>query len=107
MIGSNLGGMLAGLGVAFQMTGLIWVGIVLFSAFVLFTLITLPVEFDASNRAVKALEEAGMIYADEVPGTKAVLRAAAMTYVAAAISAILQLLYFLIRAGLLGGRRDD
>lgn len=107
MIGSNLGGIFAAIGMATQMSGLVWVGIVLFSAFVVFTLVTLPVEFDASNRAVAALEEAGMITADEAPGTKAVLRAAAMTYVAAAISAILQLLYFLFRAGLLGGRRDD
>lgn len=106
-IGSNLGGLLAIAGLALQSTGLIWVGIVLFSAFVLFTLITLPVEFDASNRAVLALEEAGMIERSEVPGTKAVLNAAAMTYVAAALSAILQLLYFLMRAGLLGGRREE
>ena len=89
-----------------QSAGLLWVGIVLFSAFVLFTLITLPVEFDASKRAVAALQEIGMIDADEVQGTSAVLKAAAMTYVAAAITALLQLLYFLMRAGLLGGRRD-
>jgi Zn-dependent membrane protease YugP len=107
MIGSNLGTVIAGLGLAMQTTGLIWVGIVMFSAFVLFTLITLPVEFDASKRAVVALKEINIITASEVPGTEAVLRAAAMTYVAAAISAILQLLYFLWRAGLLGGRRDD
>lgn len=107
MVGSNLGGIFAAIGMATQMSGLVWVGIILFSAFVVFTLVTLPVEFDASNRAVAALEEAGMITADEAPGTKAVLRAAAMTYVAAAISAILQLLYFLFRAGLLGGRRDE
>ncbi len=106
MIGSNFGTLLAGVGVALQSTGLVWVGIVLFSAFVIFTLITLPVEFDASNRAVLALEQGGMIYADEVPGARAVLRAAAMTYVAAAVSAILQLLYFLMRSGILGGRRD-
>lgn len=107
MIGSNFGTILAAVGLGLQSTGLIWVGIILFSAFVLFTLITLPVEFDASNRAVAALEEGGMIFPDEVPGTRAVLRAAAMTYVAAAISAILQLLYFLLRSGILGGRRDD
>ncbi len=106
MIGSNFGTLLAGVGVALQSTGLVWVGIVLFSAFVIFTLITLPVEFDASNRAVLALEQGGMIYADEVPGARAVLRAAAMTYVAAAVSASLQLLYFLMRSGILGGRRD-
>jgi uncharacterized protein len=107
MIGSNLSTVILTLGFMGQMTGLIWVGIILFSAFVVFTLVTLPVEFDASNRAVAALQETGMIDRDEAPGAKAVLRAAAMTYVAAAISAILQLLYFLMRAGLLGGRRED
>lgn len=107
MIGSNMGTMIAGLGLAAQSTGLIWVGVLLFSAFVLFTLVTLPVEFDASNRAVLALEQAGMIDRAEVPGTRAVLRAAAMTYVASALSAIMQLLYFLWRAGVFGGRRDE
>jgi Zn-dependent membrane protease YugP len=106
MIGSNLGTIAAGMGLMIQSAGLLWVGIVLFSAFVLFTLVTLPVEFDASKRAVAALQEIGMIDADEVEGTSAVLKAAAMTYVAAAITALLQLLYFLMRAGLLGGRRD-
>jgi uncharacterized protein len=106
-IGSNLGTVIAGLGLAAQSTGMVWVGVVMFSAFVLFTLVTLPVEFDASNRAVAALEASGMIEPFEVPGTRAVLRAAAMTYVAAAVSAILQLLYFLWRAGILGGRSDD
>lgn len=106
MIGSNLGTILAGVGLMMQSAGLLWVGIVFFTAFVLFTLVTLPVEFDASNRAVRALQETGMIAADEVDGTQAVLKAAAMTYVAAAVSALLQLLYFLLRAGVLGGRRD-
>lgn len=106
MLGSNFGLALAGFGVAFQSTGMLWVGIVFFAAFVVFTLITLPVEFDASNRAVLALRETGMIGPDEVSGTSAVLRAAALTYVAAAVSAVLQLLYFLIRAGVLGGRRE-
>lgn len=106
MIGSNLSTIILTLGFMGQMTGLVWIGIILFSAFVLFTLVTLPVEFDASNRAVVALQETGMIDASEAPGTRAVLRAAAMTYVAAAISAILQLLYFLMRAGLFGRRED-
>jgi len=107
MLGSNLGTMIAGLGLMAQSTGLVWVGVVMFAAFVLFTLVTLPVEFDASNRAVAALEASGMIEPFEVPGTRAVLRAAAMTYVASAVSAIMQLLYFLWRAGILGGRSDD
>jgi uncharacterized protein len=87
--------------------GLILGGIVLFSAFVLFTLVTLPVEFDASRRAVRALEQGGYLEGEELVGATRVLRAAAYTYLAAALSAILQLLYLLIRSGLLGGRRSD
>jgi len=74
---------------------------------VLFTLVTLPVEFDASRRAVVALKELGIVTAREAQGSAAVLNAAALTYVAAAVSAILQLLYFLFRAGLMGGRREE
>lgn len=105
MIGQNLG-MYAVIGGAFfNMSGLIWVGIILFSAFLLFTLITLPVEFNASSRAVAVLQDTGMVTADEAPHTRKVLNAAAMTYVAAAIAAVLQLLYLLYRAGVIGGRR--
>jgi len=107
MIGSNLGTMLAGLGLFVHSIGLVWVGVVLFSAFVLFTLITLPVEFDASRRAIVAIQEIGIVSSDEAEGASAVLRAAAMTYVAAAITAVMQLLYFLIRSGLLGSRREE
>lgn len=112
MIGSNLGGILCAIGLGMQtMSGsvswMVWAGIILFSVFVVFTLVTLPVEFNASSRAVVALQESGLISRSEVDATSAVLRAAAMTYVAAAITAILQLLYFLWRAGLVGGRRDD
>ncbi len=106
-IGSNLGGILCMIGLGFASTKLVWAGVILFSAFVVFTLVTLPVEFNASNRAVAVLSETGMITQSEVAGTRAVLNAAAMTYVAAAIGAIMQLLYFLFRAGLLGGRDDD
>lgn len=106
-IGSNLGGFLCAIGVAMASTQMVWAGVVLFSAFVIFTLVTLPVEFNASSRAVGVLETSGMITRAEVGGTRAVLNAAALTYVAGAVSAILQLLYFLMRAGILGGRRDD
>jgi Zn-dependent membrane protease YugP len=107
MLGTNLGTILLTLGIAMNMTGMVMLGVVLFSAFVLFTLVTLPVEFNASSRAVAVLEQGGMIARDEVAGTRKVLNAAAMTYVAAAIAAILQLLYFLWRAGLLGGQREE
>lgn len=81
----------------------ITLGILLFSLSVLFQLVTLPVEFDASNRAVRALADMGILYGDEVKGTRKVLSAAALTYVAAAAASILQLL----RLILLFGRRDD
>ncbi|MEO8180910.1 MAG: zinc metallopeptidase [Deltaproteobacteria bacterium] len=106
-IGSNLGVLLAGIGLVLQAGSLTLIGIVLFSAAVLFTLVTLPVEFDASRRAVIALRELGIVTTSEVSGAKAVLDAAALTYVAAALTAILQLLYFLMRAGLFGGRRES
>jgi Zn-dependent membrane protease YugP len=107
MFGSNLGMYVVFGGMLLHATSMIWLGVILFSAFVLFTLVTLPVEFDASNRAVAVLEKSGMITAQEVDGTRKVLTAAALTYVAAAISAVLQLLYLLWRAGLFGNQRED
>lgn len=105
MIGSNLGMIVVFGGMFINAAGVVWLGIALFSAFVLFTLITLPVEFNASKRAVAVLEQSGMITQSEAGPTRAVLNAAALTYVAAAIAAILQLLYLLWRAGILGGDR--
>ncbi len=80
-------------------------GILFFSAAVLFQLVTLPVEFNASGRAVKVLESSGMLYPDEVGSVKKVLGAAALTYVASAAAMILQLLRLLILTG--GKRRND
>lgn len=79
-------------------------GIFLFSFAVIFQLITLPVEFNASRRALILLEQQGILSSQELPYTKKVLGAAALTYVASAASAILQLLRIII---LFGGRRDD
>ena len=79
-------------------------GILAFSLAVLFQIVTLPVEFNASRRAIKILGESNLLYPDELSGTKKVLTAAALTNVAGAASAILQLLRILI---LTGGRRDD
>jgi Zn-dependent membrane protease YugP len=107
MFGSNLGMYVTFGGLLLHATSMVWIGIILFSAFVLFTLVTLPVEFDASKRAVAVLERSGMIAQQEVDGTRKVLTAAALTYVAAAISAVLQLLYLLWRAGLLGNQRSS
>lgn len=85
---------------------LITIGIIMFSATVLFQLVTLPVEFNASARALEQLESNGILYRDEVSQTRKVLSAAALTYVAAAATAILQLLRLIILFG--GrGRRDD
>jgi len=72
------------------------VGIILFIFYVLFTLLTLPVEFNASKRAIEILTMSGYLYPDEIPGVKAMLGAAAFTYVAAALVAILQLLQFVL-----------
>ena len=79
-------------------------GILAFSLAVLFQIVTLPVEFDASHRALKILGNTGMLYEDEVRDTRKVLTAAALTYVAGAASAILQLLRILL---LTGNRRND
>ena len=87
-----------------QMSGLIInLGILLFSAVVLFQIVTLPVEFNASSRAVRVLESSGMLYPEEVGDVKKVLRAAALTYVASAASMILQFLRLII----IGGRRRN
>lgn len=83
---------------------LITLGIILFSAAVLFQLVTLPVEFNASSRALVLLENNGILGEDEVGQTKKVLSAAALTYVAAAAASILQLLRLIL---LFGGRRND
>ncbi|MEM7782704.1 MAG: zinc metallopeptidase [Planctomycetota bacterium] len=81
-------------------------GAALFAVFLLFQLITLPVEFNASARAKHLVVEAGIVSHQEREGIDKVLNAAAMTYVAAFVTSLLTLLYFLYRAGLLGGRRD-
>jgi Zn-dependent membrane protease YugP len=85
---------------------LILVGIGAFSLTVIFQLVNLPVEFDASRRARAALVDGGLVTAEEDGYVKKVLDAAALTYVAATLSSVLTLLYFLFRAGLLGGRDD-
>lgn len=111
-IGNKIGyfAMMIGAGlVASQNAVGMWVfgaGVALFSCVLLFQLITLPVEFNASNRARRLVVEAGIIDADERTGVDRVLTAAAMTYVAAAVSTLLTLLYFLMKSGLLGGNRD-
>jgi hypothetical protein len=82
------------LGLLLGITGLVNVGLVLFAAIVLFQLVTLPVEFDASKRALASLESQNLLAADEMTGAKAVLNAAALTYVAGFVAALGQLVYF-------------
>ena len=94
-------------GLLLQTMGLVHLGIILFTALVVFQIITLPVEFNASSRAKAALAETGIVVSqEELNGVSSVLNAAAMTYVAATVMAVAQLLYFLMRAGLLGGGDD-
>jgi Zn-dependent membrane protease YugP len=83
-------------GLWFNMTGLLWVGILFFALMVLFSVLTLPVELDASRRGTRLLQEAGLMQAEtDAKGSRAVLTAAALTYLAAAITSILQLLYYI------------
>ena len=105
-IGSNFSWIIIIAGLAMGALGIVKIGILLFSIVVLFQLITLPVEFDASSRAKKILASEGIVSGQELSGVSSVLSSAAMTYVAAATSAIMTLLYFLIRAGIIGGSRD-
>jgi uncharacterized protein len=92
------------IGFIFNWRALVLAGIVLFSFAVLFQLVTLPVEFNASSRALKILGGSGMLYGDELTGAKKVLRAAALTYVAATIVAFAQLLRLI---AIFGGSRSD
>jgi uncharacterized protein len=86
---------------------LLYAGIAAFSLTVVFQLVNLPVEFDASKRARMHLQETGLVTAEEDRTVRKVLNAAALTYVAATLTSILTLLYFLFRAGLLGGSSDE
>lgn len=110
-IGSSIGyfAMLGGLFLMFMASTqlgqmVVLFGAALFSAVLLFQVVTLPVEFDASKRAKVLAVEYGIVAAQEREGMDKVLNAAALTYVAAAVSTLMTLLYFLLRAGLLGGR---
>lgn len=99
-IGSQFGPMLAIFGIVLGATGLVDVGIILFAAAVVFHVVTLPIEFDASRRALQQLEALGLATSRDSGGARSVLTAAAMTYVAAAATSIAYLLYFI------GLRRD-
>jgi len=104
-IGSNLGWILIMIGLILQITQLAWIGILVFSGGAIFALATLPVEFNASARAKELLYSTGIIQTEqERRGVNTVLNAAALTYVAGLVTAVLQLLYLVFRVG--GSRRD-
>jgi Zn-dependent membrane protease YugP len=102
--GSSAAWILMLIGFLLHLAGAIYIGIALFSVAVLFQLVNLPVEFDASRRARLALVQSGLVTQEEDIAVGEVLNAAALTYVAATLTVVLQLLYFLVRAGLFGGR---
>jgi len=105
-IGSYLGWILIFIGMIFRMANLSWLGVLVFSGGAIFALATLPVELNASARAKQLLTNSGMIVGDdERRGVNNVLNAAALTYVAGLIAAVMQLLYFVSLVGGMGGRR--
>ena len=105
-ISSTLSYPLLFIGIFMASTNMILAGVVLFSVAVVFSLVTLPVEWDASARAKKLMVSTGVVPADEAYGAGKVLDAAFLTYVASAVSALLTLLYYLLRSGILGNRDD-
>ena len=92
------------IGFIFSSQGLVNLGIILFSTLAIFQLATLPVEFNASDRAITTLAQSGILYGEEINGAKKVLKAAALTYVAALVSSLAQLLRLIL---IFGGRRRD
>ena len=106
-IGSKFSYLLIAFGALMQASFLVNIGLLLFSLAVLFTVVTLPVEWDASARAKKALIASGILLPQEQSHAATVLNAAFMTYLASAVSSVLTLLYYLIRLGVLGGGRRN
>ena len=104
--GSNFAYIAFVAGLFLRMTLLMKLGVVLFAMSVIFAIVTLPVEWNASARAKRLMVSTGIVSPREQAGAAAVLNAAFMTYVASAVTALLQLIYFAIRAGLLGGSDD-
>jgi uncharacterized protein len=103
-IGSYLGWIFIFIGLLLRMTNLAWLGVAIFALGAVFALATLPVELNASARAKRLLAETGIISGeDELRGVNNVLNAAALTYVAALVTAVMQVLYFISMVG--GGRR--
>ena len=105
-IGSYLGWILIFLGLILNIMNIAWLGVLVFSAGLVFAVATLPVELNASARAKQLLTTSGLISGpDEEHGVNSVLNAAALTYVAAVVTAAMQLLYYVFLVGGMGGRR--
>jgi Zn-dependent membrane protease YugP len=104
-LGSWMGMILFFAGLLLQFSGLAWLGIIFFSGSVVFALVTLPVERDASRRALQILKAEGLVGTTDIQGVQSVLSAASLTYVAALAQAVSQLLYFVLLATGMG-RRD-
>lgn len=104
-IGTWMGMILFVVGLVIELSGLVWVGILFFSGSVVFALVTLPVERDASRRALQILKADGLVGTTDIQGIQSVLSAASLTYVAALAQALSQLLYFVFLAT--GMRRRD
>ena len=105
-IGSNLALPIFFVGLLFGLPFLVKAGLLVFGLTVLFTLVTLPVEWNASSRAKSLMVQSGIVTPAEQPAAAAVLNAAFLTYIASAVTTILTFLYYLMRAGLLGRRSD-
>jgi len=103
-IGSNLGYILFFVGLIFNALNLAQLGLILFASTTVFALVTLPVEFNASSRGMRFIEEYNLIERDKLSGAKKVLSAAALTYIAGFVTSILNLLYYI---NILQGRRRD
>ena len=103
-IGSTMAFPLFFIGFLFRGQTLMNIGIILFLGVIVFHLVTLPVEFDASSRALRVLADTGLLGSDEIGGARSVLRAAALTYVAATVMAFAQLLRLLVLRGMFGNR---
>jgi hypothetical protein len=105
-LGSNIGLILIMIGLALQLTGLFTIGVILFASTTVFSLVTLPVEFNASKRAKAMLQDNGLVRSEEESkGVAQVLDAAAWTYVAGLITSLFQLFYYISMAGRASGRR--
>lgn len=96
-IGSSMGFTIAIIGYFMGLDIIVNIGVILFAAVVVFQLVTLPVEFNASSRAIRVIDETGMLHTDEIPKARKVLRAAAMTYVASLLVSIMSLVRLILR----------